>query len=127
MGRRAKQNIYNDFTDSAKISLDKSVNNYKNELIKKSYDIKCEESEPGDNAITQTHVSRAEKVLRLKKRKNNVKMIALNYVVDVLTFFIGVFFDLEKLQSDKNFLIGYMIIALIWSWLIVTKHSKEGE
>ena len=125
MSKKTINNILNNFVEPAKLKLEERVSEYRNELIKKSYDIKCEESEREDNLITITHVLRAEQVLRLKKKKRNFVFIILNYIVDVFSVIIGLMFDKTRFQTDGDYIIKFFIIGLIWCTLLVIKHFKE--
>lgn len=126
MARKRIQSIYNNFAEGAKILLSKKVKKYEEDLIKKAYDIKCEESERSDNMITLSHVLRAEQILRIKKKKRNFINTIIKIIVDILSLYLGFLFDLDKF-SDTNYVLWFLVVAGFWVALMTIKYFKEDE
>lgn len=116
------------FSENAKSSLEKYVNEYRESLIAQTLLIEEMSREGSVNQnpeVTATHVARAEQTLKIKNNRKKNKMSIFIYIVsEMLMFISGIIMDWEKIKTSFGYFIFVLIIALLTVIFVCIKYIK---
>lgn len=102
-----------DFTDKAKIKVGTEAEKYAKNLITEAKG--CERTQRGQGAkceVTDSHVSLAKQKLTFKK-KRPWWWYLITIATQILTLFLGIFFDYDRIVSGEQDNFIYVILMIV--------------